>query len=1066
MGPGASLGRLIWLVSLCFVRNKAMRRILVSLFAVLATFSVLANNFIPVSAPASDGADLMPAAGPQGLARLSEEPVYSPAVPVPGAPTAAPQPASQPDLAAFVPHAMPAEVPVSAEIEITAPPTVAAKPYVSAVTEDPSASFHPAKLETAPAPIRTGILTENNYSHVALASSPEVNAARSNVAPDAATASVVPSYAATLGDGPIDFFNPRRLIEMPVAADTNILSATGEHQLGSSNTGMVAERTSFNAEAASFVPKMPEFIAASYQAPETIFQRARYVVEPASPSITEILSGRGEHSTRTEVAAANTERVAANAETAWLPSFISSVSEIASDIFGRERIALPKEGPAATEILASNESHTINGNDAAMIERRSDVSAETAPYLPSFISTLAVAPSAVFHKMGLLPMPEAAISSDAVLAANDDHAVNSTVATITRRETTKPDTAIAPVKSSPVLISSDTSMNASMLKPMSAGPLVNAPLLNENAVASNGYNATPFDRMIVSPDMPEAILKAEPTLISSKTEFSSDLLKPMNVVASNPFVTLTKEEIIAAAQQRDNYCDPNFVGQPIRFSQTVELKLDDLLRQLHQRFGVNFIVGKGVADLPMNIKAGSIPWNVLLKSQLFISGVRARCIDSNTIELVENQELPRLQDGADVETRFVKLKFLQRTSSGSVDLAGRGQGGGGQNGQGGGCSAGGGQGGGLSGGGGQGGGQQSETAATQSSSKFDKLVIEIEKILGLRSMTESSAGGQGGQGGGQSQGQTTEAVRTNRFVTQIPGRNILVIRATDEEHALIDQIIERADRPPFQVVVKGLVYTANQDKLRDIGVSTSIFGGTADGRHTGSVVGNQLGAGGTIFDFSTIIGTFDFNVQARALEESGVLSVKSRPFSTVIDGLCARLNVGRSIPIIIDSSLGGQGALEFIDALNKLDVTPHVIDDENGNPIAVTLELTMFANDVDNSVIARGVPAVSERSIQTQLLLAEDKTAILGGFTVDQASRTVEKTPGLGDIPIIGQLFKRRVNDKRVNRLYFAISVDVIPYPEAIRPVDVPGATTDIPSITPEQKKRSDAAEPKQVKGP
>ena len=104
---------------------------------------------------------------------------------------------------------------------------------------------------------------------------------------------------------------------------------------------------------------------------------------------------------------------------------------------------------------------------------------------------------------------------------------------------------------------------------------------------------------------------------------------------------------------------------------------------------MNFIVGKGVADLPMNIKAGSIPWNVLLKSQLFISGVRARCIDQNTIELVENQEVPRLQDGADVETRFVKLKFLQRTTGGSVDLAGRGSGGG-QGGQSqGGCSAGG-----------------------------------------------------------------------------------------------------------------------------------------------------------------------------------------------------------------------------------------------------------------------------------------------------------------------------------------------------------------------------------------
>jgi hypothetical protein len=704
------------------------------------------------------------------------------------------------------------------------------------------------------------------------------------------------------------------------------------------------------------------------------------------------------------------------------------------------------------------------------------MTAEAAPrqaYTPAFLTAVAEVPTAIFQRIGLVSMPETPATTDALAVKDSDHtAANLSAWAEAERATAMPDAAKIAAAKEPVLISTQTAMNADLLKPMSAGPLVDAPLLNENAVASNRLSATPFDRMIDTPDVPEAILKARPVLISSNNEFSSELLKPMNA-AMNPFVKINKDEILAAIQQTDNYCDPNFVGPPIRFSQTVELKLDDLLRQLHTRFGVNFIVGKGVADLPMNIKAGSIPWNVLLKSQLFISGVRARCIDANTIELVENQEVPRLQDGADVETRFVKLKFLQRTTGGSVDLAGRSGGGGGQGGQSqGGCSAGGGGGGGLSGGGGggggggQGGGQQGETAATQASSKFDKLIIEIEKILGLRSMTESSAGGQGGGGGGQGQTQTTEAIRTNRFVTQIPGRNILAIRATKEEHELIDQIIIRADRPPFQVVIKGLVYTANQDKLRDIGLQTTITGGTADGRTNGSVVGSPIGGGGTLFDFSTIIGTFDFNVQATALESKGVLSVKSRPFSTVIDGLCARLNVGRSIPIIIDSSLGGQGALEFIAALNKLDVTPYVIDDENGNPIAVTLELTMFANDVDNSVVARGVPAISERSIQTQLLLAEDKTAILGGFTVDQDSRTVQKTPGLGDIPIIGELFKRRVNDKRVNRLYFAISVDVIPYPEAIRPVDVPGATTDIPSITPEMKKRADAAEPKQVKGP
>jgi Flp pilus assembly secretin CpaC len=530
-------------------------------------------------------------------------------------------------------------------------------------------------------------------------------------------------------------------------------------------------------------------------------------------------------------------------------------------------------------------------------------------------------------------------------------------------------------------------------------------------------------------------------------------------LASNhpePAITNWTPETYKQAIPDGNYCDPNFVGRDIVFNQSTELTLEELLDQIHNRYGINFLMGPNLRNLPINIKTGSIPWNVLLRSQLFVSGVRARCINSNTIELVQNSDLPKLQDGAEVTTRFLKLKFLQRTSGGTVDLAGRSQGGNSQ----GGCGSSG-----SSFGSGGSGSQQVETASQQVATRFDKLIVEIEKILGLRSMTESTVGNSTGGGGGGVGAQQTEERRTNRFVTQIPGRNILVIRATQEEHALIDQIIARADRPPFQVVIKGLVYSANQDRLRDIGVQTTIVG-TGNDDVSGGIFGHTLGGAGTLFDFSAIIGTFDFNVQATALQQNGVISVKSRPFATVLDGLCTTLEVGRQLPIVIDSSLGGVGTVTFVDASNNLAVTPYVVDDDNGNPVAVTLDLRLAANDVDSSVTARGVPAISKRSVQTQLLLGEDKTAILGGFTVDQDSKTVSKTPGLGDIPIIGELFKRRIRDTRINRLYFAISVSVVPFGDAIEPVSVPGATTQPPSLTPEQFDRSTKSEPKQVVAP
>src|SRR5690606_20137375 len=186
--------------------------------------------------------------------------------------------------------------------------------------------------------------------------------------------------------------------------------------------------------------------------------------------------------------------------------------------------------------------------------------------------------------------------------------------------------------------------------------------------------------------------------------------------------------------------------------------------------------------------------------------------------------------------------------------------------------------------------------------------------------------------------------------------------------------------------IKGLVYTTNETRLSDIGVEPSIFARTADRRSSSGIFGHTLGGAGTLFDFSTIIGTVDFAVQATALQENGVISIKSRPFATVLEGDTVDLTVGRQVPVLIQAqnSLGGvPGTLQILQAANNVNVTPLIIDDEDGNPIAVNLTLRLDSNEVDTSVTSQGVPSVSVRSIQSRLILNQEQTAILGGFTVD-----------------------------------------------------------------------------------
>lgn len=531
------------------------------------------------------------------------------------------------------------------------------------------------------------------------------------------------------------------------------------------------------------------------------------------------------------------------------------------------------------------------------------------------------------------------------------------------------------------------------------------------------------------------------------------LLIPSCLYAQNPLPSPSSQR---RPSQPEEFCDPNFVGGLMSFTGTAELTLDDLLFQIHNRFGVNFLTGPDVGGLPINIKTTNIPWNTLLKSQLFMLGVRSTCVGNNTVQLVKSNRLANWQrrelDTASQATEFIKLKYLQPTTGGNVNIAG----GSARQGSNGGCQGGAGQ-----------------TSGQGGCGTFEKLITEIEKILGVSKSGTLTTYRETRAGNETTAVSTTEDGESDRpptgSLTVIPGRNILAIRGTKDQLAQIRQIIALSDRPPFQVVIKGLVYTANENRLRDVGVQTSILARTADSRTIGGFQGAPISGAGSLFDFSTLIGTVEFSVQASALQQNGIISIKSRPFAIVLDGDTTDLNVGRQIPVLIQAqnSLGGSpGELQILEAGNLLSVTPRVIDDDNGNPVAVNLELQLESNDADLSVISQGVPSVTRRSIQSRLILSQEKTVILGGFTVDSIDNATSGTPGLSQIPVVGWLFKRKVRSSQINRLYFAISVSVVPYGSAVEPVVVPGATTDIPSITPEMQKAAEKSDANSVNKP
>jgi type II secretory pathway component GspD/PulD (secretin) len=764
-----------------------------------------------------------------------------------------------------------------------------------------------------------------------------------------------------------------------------------------------------------------------------------------------------------------------------LPFIETAIAQVSSAVYGRPQAAAPREPLARAEEIV--------------------VKTEPAKPTPSFVeNAFAQLSTAVFGRP-VAPVPSAPPVAQA-LPVNQTVAAAPSKQSVTLGKMPSDEVYAARTPAAPVLINSQPAYSPSMVMPFDLGP-------QPEMKSSPGSDRGPTVEAAAVKDTYanlKAIEKAKavtvPVMISPTAAFSADMLKPMNtspVYPPNPFSVLSEQA------QPGSYCDPTFKGPPIRFAQTVDLKLDDLLGQLNARFGINFIVGPGVGSLPLSVKAGSIPWNVLLRSQLYVSGVRANCIDENTVELVLNNKVVELEKGRleaeKLETRYIKLKYLQPSGGGNKNVAGQSTSGGGSN-QGGSSQGGGGQGdcqqqqqnqGGAS----QGGGQQIPGRC-----KFERLIAEIKQMLGLNQPTALERI----ESPGISSVTFKQPEAGKRpYVGQVPGRNMLLVNATPSQLKDVEELIQRADIPPFQVVIRALVYTANEDKLKDIGVTASAIVGSGNLNTLGGVTSlpgalptplpgpntipplppgalqpggiRTLGPGFTrptglgegIFGFSTIIGTAQFSAQATALQRDGIISIKSRPFATVLDGDTTDLTVGRQVPVLIQAinPIGGApGTLQILQAANLLSVTPHVIDDDNGNPTAVNLEIQLESNDVDSSVASQGVPAISVRSIQSNIILNQEQTAILGGFTVDSDSKTITKTPGLGDIPILGELFKRRVRSTQINRLYFAISVTVIPYGSIIEPVKVPGADPTPPTITEEMLNRAKAIDPKPLPTP
>jgi type IV pilus assembly protein PilQ len=278
-------------------------------------------------------------------------------------------------------------------------------------------------------------------------------------------------------------------------------------------------------------------------------------------------------------------------------------------------------------------------------------------------------------------------------------------------------------------------------------------------------------------------------------------------------------------------------------------------------------------------------------------------------------------------------------------------------------------------------------------------------------------------GGGRQRGSVSIDSRTNT----------LIIRDVARMHQEYEVVISSLDTPTRQVSIEAKIVEVTTNFTRDLGIQWGAFfkptpqtelGGTGQSQGSGFSTGNPFiinlpaaagaGSGGSIgFGYIGADALRALDIQLSAMESSGEGKIISNPRIITLDNEEASIEQGRKIPYQTVSAEGTQ--TQFVDANLELKVTPHITP--HGT---IVMDIETKKNEADFSQSVQGVPTINTNEAESQVLINDGDTLVMGGIFKTTVSDDVDYVPALGKIPILGWLFKKKkVTDNTTELLIF-----------------------------------------------
>jgi type IV pilus assembly protein PilQ len=285
--------------------------------------------------------------------------------------------------------------------------------------------------------------------------------------------------------------------------------------------------------------------------------------------------------------------------------------------------------------------------------------------------------------------------------------------------------------------------------------------------------------------------------------------------------------------------------------------------------------------------------------------------------------------------------------------------------------------------------------------------------------------------------------------------NVLIVEDIDEHLVKIERLVRTLDTQTPQVLIESRIVEARDNFSRELGIqwggtvnfsqqfgnqtgldfpSNVVIQGGADDQQnnqTGGVAPNPQyavnlpatvgsGGGGALgFILGSVDGSALINLRLSAAEAIGRIKLVSAPKIVTMDNKEARILSGEKVPITVITANGP--TTRFINANLELGVTPHVTQDG-----AILMKIEAKKNEISDRVDLLGVPGILTNEANTEMIVQDGDTAVLGGLYRRNTQENESYVPWIGKVPVLGWLFKTTSREDARNELLIFISPRIV----------------------------------------